>query len=71
MIRITRAGNGYKMTFSPGIPGQRGWSVKARTLGEVHEAIDHYLGSADSKERYEHSGEARQATCPLCRKVSG
>jgi len=68
MIRITRAGNGYKVAFSDPGSGCRGFSTKACNLAEVHEAIDHYLGSADSKERYEHSGEARQATCPLCRK---
>jgi len=61
MITIRPVYNLHKMTFSNPGSGQRGFSVEARTLMEVHNAINHYYNA-------DRHGLAFYADCPLCRK---
>ena len=61
MIKIRRAYVGYKVTFSPGVPGWRGFSVTAETTEQLHAAIEHW---------FDGHGEGHSAEgCPVCVRV--
>ena len=67
MVKIDHDRNshhGFKVTFSPEVPGWRGFSVKARDAHEIMLALDHYL---ISPARYKHNGKNQK--CPLCRHI--
>ncbi len=57
MITLKRSGAGFKITFSSGIPGEHGFTTKAKNIPEVHLAIDHYYGDTSHD----------TLACPLCR----
>ncbi len=61
MLTISRWGDGFKVLLSNPGTGQRGFSVKARSLEEVHVAIDHY--HMENK-LCVHEGNP---DCPICR----
>jgi len=57
VITIAPVYNDYKMKFSYPGTGTRGFSVLAKSIEEVHTAIDHYYMRPHDK-----------AKCPLCRR---
>ena len=65
MITIRPVYNEHKMTFSNPGSGQRGFSVMARGVAEIHEAIDHYFLHGKHK-GLAGTGRTRKG-CPLCR----
>jgi hypothetical protein len=62
MITIERDGNGFKMKFSAPGTGWRGFSAHARSVEEIHVAINHYYGIDG------HIAGTRD-DCPLCRRT--
>jgi hypothetical protein len=56
MVTISRVSNRYKVLFSPGVPGWRGFSVAVRDLETVHIVIDHWYGAHGQN----------FGPCPLC-----
>lgn len=66
MITVRRFGTGFKLSFTSGKDAtaireqaeQRGLTVKAKSVDEIHLAIDHY---------YQHGGVKMTLSCPLCR----
>lgn len=56
MITIRPVYNDYKMLFSNPGSGWRGFSVMAKSIDEVHAAIDHH-----------HNRKHDHTKCPLCR----
>ena len=77
MIQIEVHNNGYQMAFKFPGTGERGYVVQARTLEEVHAAIEHHMGMRHdikypAKRAYEHrvlAGHINDTNqdCPLCR----
>ena len=65
MITISHERNRHKMLFSNPGTGTRGFTVYARTVKEIHEAIDHYHRSRYASQ---HTNNQRKKVCPLCRK---
>ena len=61
MITIERAYVGYKVKFSPGVSGWRGFSVNAQTTDELHAAIAHWFDG--------HMENYPAENCPVCTKV--
>jgi hypothetical protein len=66
MIQITASGGGYDMKLSAPGTGWRCFKVHARSVQEVHEAIDHHLLAATGEARQQHANSERE-DCPLCR----
>lgn len=66
MIQIAASGGGYEMKVSAPGAGWRGFKVHARSVWEVHEAIDHHLVAATAEARQQHTNSERE-NCPLCR----
>jgi hypothetical protein len=66
MIQITASGSGYEFKFSAPGTGWRSFKVHARSVQEVHEAIDHHLVAATGEARQQHTNSERE-NCPLCR----
>ena len=68
MITIRHEAEGCKMKFSNPGSGMRGFSVHARSVAEVHAALDHYLGVGGGTRRQGHVNNTLAESCPLCRK---
>jgi len=65
MITITPEGNGHKVLLSHPGTNTRGVSFHAKSIDEVHEAIDHYHAHGEHKR--DHANNRRRETCPICR----
>lgn len=59
MLTIRQVYNEWKITYSNPGSGQRGYSVMARNLDEVHVFIDHH-----------HARPHIQSKCPTCREAA-
>jgi len=59
MITIRPDNNKHRILFSSPGTGDRGLSVLANNITEVHEAIDHWFARDHNK-----------AECPLCRNIA-
>ncbi len=57
MVTIKRQGTGFKVRFSQAISLGANFTVQARDLAEVHQALEHYYGEGH-----------RADPCPICRK---
>ena len=55
MLQIMASGSGFEMKFFAPRAGWQGFKVHARSVGEVHEAIDHHLVAATAEARQQHT----------------
>ena len=60
-VTIRRHGNGYRVTFSPGIPGTRGFSIDVVDHAQIDLAVRHWHTG--------HEGGKSIPECPLCQRV--
>lgn len=69
MITIEPNGDGYTMKFSGGKgSGLRGYTVEARSIEEVHEAINHFERKGPRVQQHINNEIGH---CPLCRRGGG
>jgi hypothetical protein len=68
MITISNRDGGYKVLFSPGVRGWRGFSLQAQDIPEVHQMIDHYYGKPHDKSTCQICARTRKEAAKLAKK---
>lgn len=61
MLTIKRDAQGFEVRATDPGSGWRGYRIKAKTLDELHQTLDHY---------YRGHGNVEHTDCPLCRLVA-
>ena len=61
-VTINRGGHRFRVTFSPGIPGTRGFTIDINTQKELDIALEHWYQG--------HGGGAPRPDCPLCKRTA-